>query len=251
MHEIVTALTEQQAELAGLLDGRDDIDWRRPSRCDGWNVADVVLHLAQTDELAIASLRGTFDRPFEEFAATDASATSSIDAAADWSVARERDITVPALHQRWRDSAAALAALLAEADPHARVQWVAGRLSARTLATTRLAETWIHTGDVADAFGVASQPTNRLRHVARLAWRTLPYAFSLAGRQLSGPVTFGLTGPDGEPWRFEEPDAVTTIRGDGIELCMVAARRVAPAATGLRGTGPDAEAVLDLVRTYA
>jgi hypothetical protein len=34
-------------------------------------------------------------------------------------------------------------------------------------------------------------------------------------------------------------------------LCAVAARRVAPSATSLVGEGPDADAVLALVRTYA
>ena len=58
-------------------------------------------------------------------------------------------------------------------DLSARVTWVAGELSARSLATTRLAETWIHTGDVADALGVSLVPTDRLRQIARLAWRTL------------------------------------------------------------------------------
>jgi hypothetical protein len=43
----------------------------------------------------------------------------------------------------------------------------------------------------------------------------------------------------------------TVIEGDGAELCLVAARRVSAEDTSLRGTGPDARAVLELVRTYA
>jgi uncharacterized protein (TIGR03084 family) len=129
---------------------------------------------------------------------------------------------------------------------------VAGELSARTLATTRLAETWIHTGDVAGALGVELEPKPRLRHIARLAWRTLPYAFAKDGRELHGPVAFHLRGPDGQAWDFTpDGDALTTVRGDGVELCNVAARRVDPVETGLVGDGPDAGAVLELVRTYA
>jgi hypothetical protein len=41
------------------------------------------------------------------------------------------------------------------------------------------------------------------------------------------------------------------IRGDVLDLCLVAGRRRAPAETGLVSEGPDAEAVLALVRTYA
>ena len=133
-----------------------------------------------------------------------------------------------------------------------RVTWVSGKLSLQTLAATRLSECWIHTGDIASALGVELQPTDRLRHIARLAWRTLPYAFERAGLQMSGPVALDLTGPSGEQWRFD-PDAaaLTTIRGSAAEFCDVAARRVAPDATDLVGDGPDAAAVLRLVRTYA
>jgi uncharacterized protein (TIGR03084 family) len=129
---------------------------------------------------------------------------------------------------------------------------VAGELSARTLATTRLAETWIHAGDVADALGEELPFTDRLRPVARLAWRTLPYAFASVGRTMTGPVAFRLVAPSGEAWDFvPEGPEVTTIHGPAAELCAVAARRVHPSATTLRGEGPDADAVLALVRTYA
>ena len=91
-----------------------------------------------------------------------------------------------------------------------------------------------------------------MEHIARLAWRTLPYAFAREGRELAGPVAFHLLAPSGTPWRFR-PDAepATVIEGAGAELCLVAARRVAADDTSLRGTGPDARAVLELVRTYA
>src|ERR1035438_2539352 len=52
-----------------------------------------------------------------------------------------------------------------------RVPWVAGNLSARTLATTRLSETWIHTQDIADAIGVDLVPSDRLKLTSRPAWR--------------------------------------------------------------------------------
>jgi uncharacterized protein (TIGR03084 family) len=167
-------------------------------------------------------------------------------------VARERGQRATELLERWRTGAETLRQLFRASDPHQRVTWVAGELSVRTLASTRLAEAWIHTDDVAAASGRAPEPQDRLWHVARLAWRTLPYAFARADRTLTGPVAFHLHGPSGDPWSFvPDAQAVTTIRGAGAELCMVAARRVDPADTGLEGEGPDADAVLSLVRTYA
>ena len=80
----------------------------------------------------------------------------------------------------------------------------------------------------------------------------IPYAFERSGRELHGPVAFELRGPAGDEWSFiPDSDPVTVVRGDGVELCMVAGRRMDPTATGLRGEGPDVDAVLELVRTYA
>ena len=249
--EISTALAEQQAELSGLLSGLDERDWERPSPCEGWSVADVVLHLVQTDALAAASARGQFAEVASNLGDGERRDVNVDDAAAA-AVARERGAPGAVLRERWEAGVEDLRAALDACDPSKRVTWVAGELSVRTLTTTRLAETWIHTTDVADALGVQLQPAPRLRHVARLAWRTLPYAFARDGRELRGPVAFELLGPDGAAWDFVPEDApVTTIRGDGVELCLVAARRVEPDATGLTGEGPDASAVLELVRTYA
>ena len=249
------AVREQHDELASVLDAVGAADgWSNAvARCPGWTVADVVLHVAQSDELATASIEGRFAELSAERLRNAPPAGETVDDVVEAMVAAERGRQTPdELHDRWRAAAAALDDALEAVDPHARVPWVAGELSVRTMAVTRLAENWIHAGDVADAVGATLEPGDRLRHVARLAWRTLPYAFSRAGRTLSGSVAFDLVGPTGEPWQFGlDESRATTITGPGVELCLVAARRLDPAATSLRGEGPDAAAVLELVRTYA
>ena len=248
--DLLADLADQHAELWSLLDPLDEPQWRRPSPCEGWDVADVVLHLHQTDELALASLRGELSADLAEF--VRAGSDSSVDDAAAASVAHSRGGTGGKVGEQWRESAEQLRAAFATVDLRARVQWVVGRLSARTLAATRLSECWIHTGDVAIALGVNLEATDRLRHIARLAWRTLPYAFGRSGAALAGPVAFALVGPSGARWDFGvDDDPVTVLSGSGLELCEVAGRRRDPDATGLRATGPDADAVLRLVRTYA
>jgi uncharacterized protein (TIGR03084 family) len=246
VNEIVGALRAQLDELDGLLVGLTDADASRPSACEGWTVADVVLHLAHTNELALLSARG-------ELAAVAAvPAAGAIDDGADAAVARERGASWSDIRARWQRSADDMCAALLACDPSSRVEWVAGTLAARTLATTRLAETWIHTGDVFFAFGGGPAPTDRLQHIARLAWRTLPYAFSQAGLTMTGEVAFRLVGVDGvTPWSFGGDDAPTVIRGSGVDLCRVASRRVPPSETALVGVGPDADAVLAVVRTWA
>ena len=221
MDEVLTALAGQDDELDELIGGLDESGWARPSRCPDWSISDVVLHLAQTNEMALASALGQFAEAMSELADGLAPA-SSVDDGADLMVARERGRTAAEIEARWRSGADELARVLRACDPRQRVVWVAGELSARTLATTRL------------------------------AWRTLPYAFSRAGRTLAGPVALALTAPDGTIWEFR-PDgpAATTVTGPALDFCLVAARRIPPSATALEARGPDGDAVLEPVRTLA
>lgn len=250
---VLEALSYQHFELADLLRRLSADDWQKPTRCDGWNVSDVLLHLAQTDEMAIASLEDRVAGFIAE-RAQQVPGAATVDDGAAMMVERERGLSPADLFDRWCSASARLDEMLEESDPRRRVTWVAGQLSVRTLATTRLAECWIHTGDIADAVRVVLEPDDRLRHIARLAWRTLPYAFAREGKEPSGPVVFDLHGPGGSKWVFEPEERsghVTVVRGDGVELCLVAARRLDPADTNLSAEGPDAGDVLSLVRTYA
>ena len=249
MEEILADLGAQHEQLDGILAGLDDEGWARPSACEGWSVADVVVHLTQSDDGAVASVEGRLPDTGLGLAR---GGPANVDDWAEEMVERERGTAPADVYERWRATTAAMRAAFARCDPSARVPWVAGLLSARTLATTRLSEAWIHTGDVQAAVGEQPSASPRLRHIARLAWRTLPYAFTEAGRELSGPVAFELRGPGGERWNLVPDEApATVIRGDALDLCLVAGRRRDPADTGLTAEGPDAAAVLELVRTYA
>jgi uncharacterized protein (TIGR03084 family) len=251
MDPVLEALADQQSETALLVHGLTEHDAESATRCTGWSVSDVLLHLAQSDELAIASLMGALGDSTVD-GANGWSQGQSVDESVEAMVTRDRGAPFVDVLHRWTSNASGLREALAGMDLSVRVQWVAGELSARTLATTRLAETWIHTGDMADALGVELVPSDRLKLVARLAWRTLPYAFSLCGQSLSGPVELRLVGPSGELWEFT-PDApaATIISGSAVELCEVAARRLDPADTDLVSEGPDGENALALIRTYA
>jgi len=92
----------------------------------------------------------------------------------------------------------------------------------------RLAEHWAHGLEVTGPLGIDFPDTGRLRHVAWLAHRTLPYAMTLAGEQ-QAEVRCELTAPDGASvWRFGRPEAA-----------------------GLTVTGPHGATALRLLRTYA
>ncbi len=251
--DVVDALAAQQAELLALVAGRSEDELRRPTRCAGWTAADVLLHLAQTNEAAVASVEGRLGD--FSLGGVDGAEATDVDDLADLAVQAEASMAPGEVRDRWSASAVAQEMAFRSIDPHARVLWVEGELAARSLASTRLSETWIHTVDVASAFGATPEPTDRLWHVARLAWRTVPYAFARAGAELRGPVAFELEGPVGSSWSFvpeaSAGPAATVVRGSAAELCEVAGQRADAADTDLTAEGPDAVAVLALVRTFA
>jgi uncharacterized protein (TIGR03084 family) len=177
--------------------------------------------------------------------------TASMDDVVAAAVDAQRGAAPAQLLDRWSRAADDLVATLAATDPKRPLPWVVGELPARTLATTRLTECWVHTGDVAEALGRTLPFSDRLWHIARLAWRTLPYAFARAGQAPAGSVAVVLDTPDGRTWEFTDGAALTTVAGDAETFCQVATRRVPGHSSGLRAVGPDADAVLDLVRTFA
>ena len=120
---------------------------------------------------------------------------------------------------RWDAARLRALELFRTADPDVAVPWAAAPLKPRTLATTRLAEHWAHTLDIAGPLGLPVEDTDRLAHIARLAHRTLPYAFTRAGETPPGPVRFDLTGPDGAGLgvrRARRPDHDQRPRGPGL-----------------------------------
>lgn len=247
--EIVEALDAEQRALGQLVAGLDTGAFLLPSRCPGWTVADVLLHLAQTNEFAVASVMGIF--PQAVHAGPDLTDVANVDDWAALAVEAERPVDPADTGSRWAASATAQLDAFRTVEPSKRVPWVVGEMAARTLASTRLSETWIHSNDVAVGLGVAPVPSERLWHIARLAHRTIPYAFQEAGHDAPGEVAFVLEAPEGGEWTFGPPDAATVIRGPSVELCEVAGQRTGAADTSLRGQGPDAARTLELVRTFA
>ena len=238
-------LGAEQERLEEILAGLSEAEWMTPSGAAGWTVADVVLHLAQSEEAVQATLMGG------NLGVWVAEATgSTMDERAEAAVRAER--AEPAsVFGRWRRARRDSMAALTAGDPEQPVGWVTGLVKPATLATTRLAEHWAHGLDITGPLGLEFPDTDRLRHVAWLAHRTLPYALARAGEQPAA-VRCELTDPAGsDTWRYGPPDAESAITGPAGEFCRVAARRLAPADARLTATGPHGATALRVLRTYA
>jgi len=245
---VVDDLAAEQERLESILAGLDEAQWASASGAAGWTIADVVLHLGQSEELVTASIEG---RDLRVAPGAQAETTTEERAAAMVRAQRQEDASARVVFERWRQARLAALAALRGADQDKPVQWVAGPVKPATLATTRLTEHWAHGMDITGPLGIDFPDTERLRHVAWLAHRTLPYALSLGGEP-PVVVRFELTAPNGsEVWRFGPGDAGSAVSGPAGELCRVAVRRLDPASSALQVDGPDGAVALRWLRTYA
>jgi uncharacterized protein (TIGR03084 family) len=240
---VVDDFVAEGARLESILGLLTEAQWLTESGAAGWSVADVVLHLAQSDEGVEASVGGADPR-------AGVAGAGTVDDWAGRMVDSER--AAPAqVFARWRRARDAAVEALRAADPQMPLQWVAGPMKPATLATTRLAEYWAHGLDITGPLGIDFPDTSRLRHIAWLAHRTLPYALSLAG-EAPAAVRCSLTAPDEvTTWTFGPDDAESEISGPAGVFCRVAAQRLDPAASGLKAAGPHGATALRVIRTYA
>ncbi|BCY10850.1 maleylpyruvate isomerase family mycothiol-dependent enzyme [Actinoplanes sp. L3-i22] len=241
--DVIDDLEAEQDRLESVLAALTPADWAHPSAAAGWTVADVVLHLAQTEEAVVASAAGDAGGiDWRRFGKTVDEGMAAM--------VRAQRASPEEIFVRWQAARRAAIRALRTADPQRPLRWVTASLKPRTLATTRLAEHWAHALDITGPLGMDYPDTARLRHVAWLAHSTLPYAWHLAGRP-AVPVHCDLTGPGGERWEFGDPAAESAISGAAGAFCRVGAQRLSPAGSGLHTHGPHGAEALALLRNYA
>ena len=241
--DVVADLAAEEERLESLLEGLTDAQWLSPSGAPGWTITDVVIHLAQTEELVSASIAGGGRGEVWERGGETLDAAVAAVVAADQAPPAE-------VFERWRRARRSALDALRSADPEQRVPWAATPLRPQVLATTRLAEHWAHGLDITAPLDLPFPDTDRLRHIAWLGHRTLPYAFAVVGQD-AHDVYCELTGPDASTWHYGPEDADSTIHGPVGDFCRVGARRLRPDQTSLVAEGPHAAAALQVLRNYA
>ena len=242
----VDDLADEQRTLQAVLAGISADEWLRPTPAWGWDVRDTISHLADTDEMAVDTVLGG---PHALNAVSQAS-SSGADTTLQ-GVLRGRRKSGADVLVWWQTASATERDTLTALDPTARVPWGLG-MRATSFVAARLMETWAHGLDVHAALGTAPVDTDRLAHVAWLATRALPYAYTVAKREPpSGTVRVELALPSGATWEYGPEDADARITGPVGEYCRVFVQRLArDAAPNLRAEGEAAESALAVARAY-
>ena len=244
---IVDDLHAESEALDALLAQLPAERWTLATPAPGWTVAHQVGHLLWTDRVALTSITDE-----AEFGQLVAAAQATIDTFVDDAAEQLAALPPAQLLADWRQIRTALHAALRTVPEGRKLLWFGPPMSAPSMATARLMETWAHGLDVTDALGVPVVPSARLKSIAHLGVRTRDFAFTVHG--LTPPAEqfrVELTAPDGGLWAWGPEDAVQRVSGSALDFCLLVTQRRPRAELDLVAQGPDAQHWLQIAQAFA
>ncbi|MFF4834802.1 TIGR03084 family metal-binding protein [Streptomyces sp. NPDC001315] len=244
---VIDDLREESEELDRLVGGLSPRQWSLPTPAPGWTIAHQIAHLAWTDRSALLSV--TDEDGFGELVEKALAAPESF---VDEGAQEGARLPPAELLSQWRAGRAALDKALRAAAADARFPWYGPPMSAASMATARLMETWAHSQDVADTLGVVRPPTDRLRHVVWLGVRTRDFAFGVHGvTPPADAFRVELVSPAGDLWAYGPEDAPQRVTGPALDFCLLVTQRAHRCDLALHSEGPDADRWLDIAQAFA
>jgi uncharacterized protein (TIGR03084 family) len=243
--QVLADLAAEGDRLDTLVAALDDAGWHTPTPAVGWDVATQVAHLTWTDDVArkAATDKDAWD---EVVLGAIGDPEGFVDEEA-LALAREPDLL-----DRWRSARTDLQKALAAHPRGEKMPWFGPPMSATSMATARLMETWAHSLDVHEGLGAPVVDTDRIRHVAHLGVRTRNFAFGVRGLDVpAGEFRIDLAAPSGDVWSWGPEDAAQTLTGSAGDFCRLVTQRVHRGDTDLVATGPDVDRWLDIAQVFA
>lgn len=245
--DLIDDLTAEGDDLEAIVRPLAPDGWATPTPAEGWTVATQIAHLTWTDEVATIAAVDP-----DEFGAQLEAALADIDGFVDRAAEAIAILPPDELIERWRAGRSALVDALVAVPDGQKLPWFGPPMSAASMATARLMETWAHGQDVADALGVTRTPTDRLRNVAHIGVRTRDFAFVSNGIDPPAePFLVELTGPAGDVWSWGPGDAAQTVRGPAEDFCLLVTQRRHLADLALVAEGEDAARWLSIAQAFA
>jgi uncharacterized protein (TIGR03084 family) len=247
VRDLVRDLVAESASLDDLVAPLPAEAWATPTPAESWTIAHQIAHLAWTDRLALLSATDE-----DAFAVEAAHAATDPDGyvaneAQEWANEDPGKLLI-----RWRDGCVELAEAIAHLPGGAHLAWFGPSMSAASMVSARIMETWAHGEDVADALGLRRAPTQRLRHVAHIAVATRAYAFGI--HDLTPPeesIRVELTAPDGSLWTWGPDDATDIVTGPALDFCLLTTQRRHRRDLAVRARGKAANTWLDVAQSFA
>jgi uncharacterized protein (TIGR03084 family) len=244
---IVADLSAESDDLDTLVAPLTDGQWGAPTPAAGWTIAHQIAHLLWTDRLSLTAI--TDEAGFaDELAAAMGDPTGFVDAGA----AELAKLAPAELLADWRSTRARLHEALLGVPDGRKLPWFGPPMSAASMATARLMETWAHGLDVADALGIRRTATARLRSIAHLGVRTRDYAFAVHNlTPPAEPFHVELHAPGGGVWAWGPVNAEQRVTGSAEHFCFLVTQRRALADLDVAAHGDDAQRWLEIAQAFA
>jgi len=244
---LLADLAAESADVIALLARLTPADWTRPTPAAGWSITDQVTHLAYFDDVTLLSLTDP-----DRFRAEAQTLAADGDDYPDRVAAAHRHLDGDTVATWFGTARKALLDGYARCDPAARLPWFGPDMGAASSVTARLMETWAHAQDIVDALGLDRPATARLRHVAHIGIRALPYSYTVNGQNVPNrPIRVELTAPDGDVWTWGPPDVTDRVAGTALDFCLAVTQRRHLSDTGLVVTGPTANQWMSIAQSFA
>jgi uncharacterized protein (TIGR03084 family) len=244
---VLADLSAEGEELDALVAGLDAEHWGRPTLAAGWTIAHQIGHLAWTDDAAVVAITDP-----DRFQSRLEHALTEPDGHVDRAAAEQAAQPPAELLSSWRAGRSALLTALTDVPHGSKIVWFGPPMSATSMATARLMETWAHGLDVADALGVTPEPTARLRNIAHIGVRTRDFAYAVRNRPAPAEAfRVELVAPEGELWTWGPVDAAQWVTGPALDFCLLVTQRRHRADVALTAHGADADTWLDIAQAFA
>jgi uncharacterized protein (TIGR03084 family) len=246
LQRLVDDLVAESAALDAVLDGLTPRQWSLATPAAGWSIADQISHLAYFDERTLQSLSDPdqFRRDARILVGEGENFSDRVAAAY-----RGRDVD---LLGWFRTARSALVSSYRLCHPVRRLPWYGPDMSPASSVTARLMETWAHGQDVLDALGMERSPTDRLRHIAHLGIRALPYSYSINQfAQPTEPIRVELRAPGGSQWTWGPPGLADRVTGQALDFCLVVTQRRHVLDTALVVIGSTARQWISIAQAFA
>jgi uncharacterized protein (TIGR03084 family) len=244
---MVDDLRAESDELDALVADLPAARWSESTPSPGWTIAHQIAHLLWTDRVALTAVtdEAGFAAMLEE---ASKNPSGFVDAGAE-----ELALTPPdELLADWRRTRSRLHDELLTVADGRKLPWFGPPMSAPSMATARLMETWAHGLDVADALGVDRPATARLKSIAHIGVRTRDFAFAVNGlAPPADPFLVELSAPDGSTWSWGPGDAAQRVTGSAQDFCMLVTQRRPRSQLDVTATGADAERWLGIAQAFA
>lgn len=218
---LVQDLSAESDALDDVVAPLDAAAWSTPTPAPGWTIAHQVGHLLWTDRVSLIAITDP-----DEFARLLEVAVKNplgfVDDGADVEARRP-----PAeMLEEWRATRAKLHGALVAVPPGTKLNWFGPPMSAASMASARMMETWAHGLDVFDALGVERDEGDRIKAVVNIGVRTRDFSYLVNGKTApTQPFRYEITAPSGELWVWGPDDATDIVRGSAVQFAELVTQR--------------------------